>query len=85
MSATSLMITVIKESPHLARMSFDLLYIYLTLGSRVRRTRKAFEEQLILAGMSREEARRLSACFEELKNSVTSMLKHEIIRVQGRR
>jgi len=85
MSATSLMITVIKESPYLVRMLFDLLYTYLTLGSRVRRTRKAFEEQLILAGMSREEARRLSACFEELKNSVTSMLKHEIIGVQGRR
>ena len=75
MSTASLMITVIKESPYLVRMSFDLLYTYLALGSRVRRTRKAFEEQLILAGMSREGARRLSACFEELKNSVTSMLK----------
>ena len=74
MSAASLTATVIKESPYLVRMLFDLLYTYLTLGSRVRRTRKAFEEQLILAGMSREEARRLSACFEELKNSVTSVL-----------
>jgi hypothetical protein len=66
-------------------MSFDLLYTYLTLGSRVRRTRKAFEEQLILAGMSRKEARRVSAYFEELKNSVTSMLKNEITGVQSRR
>jgi hypothetical protein len=40
---------------------------------------------LILAGMSTEEARRLSACFEESKNSVASMLKHGIIGVQGRR
>ena len=85
MSAASFMITLIRESPYLVRMSFDLLYTYLTLGSRVRRTRKAFEEQLILAGMSRKEARRVSACFEELKNSVTSMLTREIIRVQGRR
>ena len=66
MSAASLMITVIKESPYLVRMSFGLLYPYLTLGSHVRRTRKAFEEQLILAGMSREEAMRLSA--HALKN-----------------
>ena len=80
------MITVIKESPYLVRMSFDLLYPYLTLGSHVRRTRKAFEEQLILAGMSKEEGYAFEcACFEELKNSVTSMLKHEIIGVQGRR
>ena len=64
MSAASLMITVIKESPYLVRMSFDLFYTYLTLGNRVRRTRKAFEEQLILAGMSIEEARHVSACFE---------------------
>ena len=85
MSAASLVIIVIKESPYLVRMSFDLLCTYLTLGSRIRRTRNAFEEQLILAGMSREEAMRLSARFEEPKNSVTSMLKHEIIRVQGRR
>jgi len=85
MSAASLTIALTKESPYLVRMLSDLLYTYLTLGSHVRRTKKAFEEQLILAGMSREEARRLSACFEELKNSVTNMLKHEIIGVQGRR
>jgi hypothetical protein len=85
MSAASFMITLIRESPYLVRMSFDLLYTYLTLGSRVRRTRKAFEEQLILAGMSRKEARRVSACFEELKNSVTSMLKNEITGVPSRR
>jgi hypothetical protein len=85
MSTASFMITVIRKSPYLVRMSFDLLYTYLTLGSRVRRTRKAFEEQLILAGMPRKEARRVSACFEELKNSVTSMLKNEITGVQSRR
>ncbi len=55
MSAASLMITAMKESPYLVRMLFDLLYTYLTLGSRIRRTRKAFEEQFILAGMSREK------------------------------
>jgi len=85
MSAASLMITVIKESPYLVRMLFDLLYTYLTLGSRVRSTKKAFEEQLISAGMSRKEARRLSACFKELKNSVTNMLEHGIIGVPSRR
>jgi len=52
--------------------------MYLTLGQRVHKTRKAFEKQLILQGMSKEDAKRLSACFEELKNSITGMLKQGI-------
>jgi hypothetical protein len=33
--------------------------------------------------MSKKDAKRLSACFEELKNSVTGMLKQGIIRNQS--
>ena len=36
MRAASIVAALIKESPYLARMSFDLLYMYLTLGSRVK-------------------------------------------------
>jgi len=78
MSAASIVAAVIKESPYLARMFFDLLYMYLTLGSRVRKTRKAFEKQLVLAGMAKDDAVRLSSCFEQLKNSITGMLKEGI-------
>ena len=85
MSAASIVLAVIRESPYLARALFNLLYMYLTLGSRVRKTRKAFEKQLMLAGMSKEEARHVSLCFEELKNSITNMLTHEITLRQGRR
>jgi hypothetical protein len=52
--------------------------MYLTLGHRVRKTRKAFEKQLIMEGMSKPDAKRLSACFEDLKNSVTGMLKQGV-------
>ncbi len=78
MSAASIVAAVIKESPYLARMGFDLVYMYLTLGSRVKRARRAFEEQLVSAGMAKEDAERLSYNFEELKNSITSMLKQGI-------
>jgi hypothetical protein len=81
MSAASVLTEMIKSSPHLARMSLHLFYMYFTLGSRVRKTRKAFEKQLVLAGMSKDDAKRLSACFEELKNNITSMLKQGIARV----
>jgi hypothetical protein len=80
MSAASIVATLIKESPYLARMLFDLLYMYLTLGSRVKKTRKAFEEQLVLVGMAKDDAKRMSSCFEVLRSSITGMLKEGIAR-----
>lgn len=84
MNAASVFTELFKSSPYLARMSFNLLYMYATLGRQVRRTRRAFEKQLVLAGMSKDDARRLSLCFEELKNNITSMLKKGVARSYGR-
>jgi hypothetical protein len=78
MSAGSVMTTVVKSSPYLARMSVDLLWMYITLGRRVRKTRKAFEKQLMIEGMSKADAKRLSTCFEDLKNNITDMLKQGV-------
>jgi hypothetical protein len=78
MSAASVVTDVIKSSPYLARMSLNLFWMYLTLGRRVSKTRKAFEKQLIQQGMSKEDAERLSVCFEDLKNNITGMLKQGI-------
>jgi hypothetical protein len=78
MSAASVVTAVIKSSPNLARMSLSLFWMYLTLGRRVSKTRKAFEKQLIQQGVSKEDAKRLSACFEDLKNDITGMLKQGI-------
>jgi len=73
------MSTVLKSSPYLARMSLDVFWMYVTLGRRVRRTRRAFERQLIVEGMSETDAKRISVCFEELKNSITGMLKQGMV------
>jgi hypothetical protein len=78
MSAASVVTTVIKSSPHLALMALSLLWMYWTLNRRVNKTRKAFEKQLVKQGMSREDAKRLSACFEELKNNIIDMLKQGV-------
>jgi hypothetical protein len=82
MSAVSIFTTVLKSFPHLALMALSLLWMYLTLGRRVRKTRKAFEKQLMQQGMSKEDARRLSACFEDLKDSITGMLKQGIATIR---
>ncbi len=78
MSLAPVVTAVIKKSPHLARMSLNFLWAYLTLGSRVNKTRRAFEKQLMQQGMSKEDAQRLSACFEDLKNNMTDMIKQGI-------
>jgi hypothetical protein len=78
MSMASVATAVIKSSPHLAQMSLSLFWMYLTLGRRVSKTRKAFEKQLIQQGMAKEDAKRLSACFEDLKNNMTEMIKQGI-------
>ena len=78
MSAASTITSIVKSSPYLIRMSLSLFWAYLTLGRRVGKARRAFEEQLVLKGMSKEDARRLSLCFEDLKDNIKSMLKQGI-------
>jgi hypothetical protein len=82
MSTASVVTSVIKSSPYLALMFLSLFWMYLTLGRRVGKTRKAFEEQLVQQGMSRQDAKRLSACFEDLKDNITGMLRQRI-RLSG--
>jgi hypothetical protein len=67
-----------KATPHLAIMGTSLFWMYLTLGGRVRRTRRAFEKQLVSQGMSKDDAKRLSACYNDLKNSITNMLRRQV-------
>jgi hypothetical protein len=78
MSAGSVMSTVFKSSPYLARMSLDFFWIYVTLVHRVHKTRRAFEKQLIFEGMSKADAQRISVCFEELKGNITGMMKQGV-------
>lgn len=83
MSAASVVTSMVKSAPHLIRMSLSLFWMYATLGWRVRKTRRAFERQLVSQGMSGDDARRLSGCYEELKNSVLSMAKQGLGRGFG--
>jgi len=78
MSQAKLVTTALKSTPYIARLSLSLLWIYLTLGYRVSKTRKAFENQLTAQGMSRQDAKRLSASYENLKNEITGALKQTI-------
>lgn len=78
MSASSIFVSLFESAPRLIRMTLDLFWMYLTLGWRVRKTRRAFEKQLIKQGMSKVDAKRLSACFEELKEGLLFSMKHGV-------
>lgn len=79
MSEASVVATVIKSVPDLTRLSMSLFWMYINLGRRVRKARRAFEKQLISQGMSEDDAKRLSRCFVELKNNITNMLKQGVV------
>lgn len=73
--ASSIFLALIRSGPHLIRMMLGLFWMYITLGWRVRKTRRAFEKQLVLHGMSKTDAERLSSCFKEFKDNVLLAMK----------
>lgn len=73
--ASSVVVALFRSGPHLLRLMLSLGWMYLTLGWRVRSTRRAFEKQLVLGGMSKDNAKRLSLAYEELKDSILYALR----------
>jgi hypothetical protein len=59
-------------------MGGSLLKAWFTLGWKVRRARKSFENQLKKSGMSREDAKQLSEVYSVLKDQMLSTLKGAI-------
>ncbi|MBS7632292.1 hypothetical protein KEJ15_01540 [Candidatus Bathyarchaeota archaeon] len=57
---------------HSAKLLFSVFALWLTFGWKVRKTRKAFEKELIRQGMSKKDAHRISHQYEELKKEVIS-------------
>ena len=75
---------ILVSGPHLAQLVLSLLWISATLGRRVRKARRAFEKQLVVEGMSKEDAMRISAFYEELKDSIVQMSMRGV-SLRGRR
>ena len=72
---SEILVALLKSGPNLMRLAVSLGLTYATSGQRVRSTRRAFEKELTGTGMSKEDAKRLSAAFEELKNNIVGALK----------
>ncbi len=55
------------------RISVSLTWVWLTINWRVRKARRAFESELIKAGVSEDYARRLSTNYIVLKGRLFSL------------
>lgn len=72
--------TILSGAVSTVRLVSSLFVIRLTLGWKVRRARRAFEEQLIKEGMSKKDAKRLSRRYASLKDKVMSTVWSFVIR-----
>jgi hypothetical protein len=75
---SEIFVALFKSGPNLMRLTLSLGWMYMTLGLHVRNARRAFEKELTRTGMSKEDAKRLSATFEELKNTIMDTLKGRV-------
>jgi hypothetical protein len=66
--------TIIVSIPSLAYLAIQLLFIYLSWGHHIRKTRRACEAQLVSQGLSKDQARAMSEIYVEMKNDIQRSL-----------
>lgn len=66
--------TIFKVSAHATRLVVSLFWIWITLGWNVRKARKAFEKELVLRGISKRQAKRLSQTLKAAKDQVMASI-----------
>ncbi|MEM4704278.1 MAG: hypothetical protein QXJ02_04345 [Candidatus Bathyarchaeia archaeon] len=72
--------TIIGAGLALVQLTVSLFALWLTLGWRVRQTRKAFEKQLIQSGMAKKDAKRLSRQYSKLKDELVNTFRGSVFR-----
>jgi hypothetical protein len=70
-----LIVSVVSGAVSVARLLANLFVIYVTLGWTVWRAKRAFENELVRAGMPKEDARRMGAQYAALKDKTLNALK----------
>jgi len=68
-------ISLLSSIPALTRLLASLFIVWLTLGWKVRKARKAFEKELRKQGMSKQDAKRISSRYAALKDQAMDAFK----------
>lgn len=63
---------ILDGASSIIKLAVSLFWVWITLGWRVRKARKAFEKQLTKEGMSKEDAERLSRQYAYLKDEIVN-------------
>jgi len=75
---TPLILSVFISVASIVRLLGSLLVIWLTLGWKVRRARRALEKELIKQGMPKRNAKKIGAQYAALKDEALNALKRSI-------
>ncbi len=78
MGRSLLIVSVISGAVSVFRLLSSLFVIYLTLGWKVRRARKAFEKELTREGMPKEAVKRMGAKYAAFKDETLNAMKRSI-------
>ncbi|MEM3090412.1 MAG: hypothetical protein QXW17_01470 [Candidatus Bathyarchaeia archaeon] len=68
-------ISIISAALYTIRLLLSLSVLWLSFGWKVRKARKAFEKELVRAGMAKKDAKRLSEWYSKLKNDIVQAVK----------
>ena len=75
MGRSLLIVSVMSGAVSVFRLLANLFVIYVTLGWTVWRAKRAFERELVRAGMPREDAGRMGARYAAVKDETLKALK----------
>ncbi|MGD8565911.1 MAG: hypothetical protein PVF96_06150 [Candidatus Bathyarchaeota archaeon] len=75
--------SIIKAGLNVTQLLLELFLIWVTLDLKVRRARKAFEKELIKAGMAKNVARRLSEKYSSVKDAVMGQLWRSAVKMRS--
>jgi hypothetical protein len=75
MGRSMLITSVISGTVSVVRLLSSLFVIYVSLGWKVWRAKRAFEKELIKEGMPKEDAKRMGAKYAALKDETLNALK----------
>jgi len=74
----SKVLTILRVTYSILKIIGSLLLAWAVIKWNVRKARRSFENEMMKAGVSKEDARKLSECFVVLEDQVKNLMKAPI-------